>query len=621
MAILDFPPLSNGATYTQNEIDYLYDGTKWVASLGPTSGTQIATPSIISPINGATNINPNVDLNITSSAFAAVSGNPGNHASTSWTITEGVQPRVSTNMITDSLGSDATYTARATWDCGQVATNGIDGSRMRGIQNVVRTVAVGGTPSRLWACVWNGGASNYQGRCNVFFSEDDGITWTDDSARFNVGLNNMNWSAGGYQPVGQFGYWGYSTVGPMIPLADGTGWTLICNGNCMNPSSTITAGVRYEAQTDTYTNFGATACGVNTVWAYGGWLGQIHDTTTEQATNRWVFGDTSGNFGKSILDVETMTSMSIGSQSNLSTLGAFTNNGEIYFGRGGNGKAGDYSPTAWFTCPITSDVTDPTNRTELVNQQAEGESWGSAFYQIHWWDAGNIFIMLGRTGVIMTYNPSENLFQQHRLAITDDVEAYFFDGTKHWFITDRQRIVTTTNFESFFYDTISDAIGQSSSPIFYDDVSGNYISTVQPVDQDTVIIATSTQPTDGVSIDIVGAQTDGFQVSEQIENRGGLEASGIINTINDTQAVLVNVQGTWSAPATDGEDPSQRISIPVENFNTIIDDRKDTENLTTFTLQKNLLKTNSEYRLSIQYRSDSNVVSDTSDWYSFQTGE
>jgi len=608
---------ANNATYVWNN-----DNNQWVYSgpnVDPSTDTEITTPTITTPADGTTNLDPTANVDVVSSNFAGTEA--GAHASSTWQVIEGIQPRVSTNMVTDSEARNANYTARATWDCNQSSTGGINETRMRTIQNVVRTVAAGTTNARLWACVWNGGASNKQGRCNVFFSEDNGITWTDDSARFNVGLNGMNWSPGGYQPVGQFGYWGYPTFGPMIPLVDGTGWTLICNGNCMAPSNNITAGVRYEAETDTYTNLGTTGCNVNAVYSYGGWIGQIHDTTTEDPTNRWVFGDTSGSFGKNILDIETMTSLSSTQISNLTTLGTFTNNGEIYFGRGGNGKASDLSPTGWFTCPITSDVTNPANRTQVTNNEAAGENWGSAFYEIYWWDAGNRFIMPGQSGVIMTYDPDEEVFVQHRLAVTDNINAFFFDGGTHWFITNKQRIITTTDFNNFFYDTISQGQGRSSFPVFFDDQGANlYICTVQNENNDEVVIATATQPTDGLILDIAGAQTDGFVVSNQIENRGGERASGTINALDDTEVTVVNVEGNWSAPETDGENPSQRIAIPVDQFNTIIDDRDDTDNLTTLTIPQNLVTPNSNYRVRVQYRSNTNVVSDVSNWSEFETG-
>ena len=154
-------------------------------------------------------------------------------------------------------------------------------------------------------------------------------------------------------------------------------------------------------------------------------------------------------------------------------------------------------------------------------------------------------------------------------------------------------------------------------------MSGRYISTVQPESQLTVGIAVSTQPTDAVTLNIVGAQTDGFEIGDAIVNRGGVAASGIVQQLNDTSVIVRDVEGTWTAPAsaTPPEDPTQRIAIPTDEFNVVVDDRDDTTNLTSLELPANVLTPNAEYRARVQYRSDSNVVSNLSEWSSFSTSD
>ena len=614
----------NNATYTFNATDNQWSTRDPVPPqpAPPPAGTEIEQPTITAPADGTTGIDPDTSVTITSSAYDGT--NAGDHASTSWQVTEGVQPRVSTNLVTDSLDTPALYTTEATWLSPKTPGNGEEEERMRTIQNVVRTEAGNGIPSRLWGVVWNGAGPSKQSDCTIFFSDDNGSTWTDDTTRFQAANGGHSWSPGGYGPKGVFSSRSRGGLGPLLLHADGLGWTMWMDGNCLNPSSQITGGVRYRIDTDSYTDLGTTGCGVNSGYSSSAWGGQIVNVDGTPS-NSWVQGDYQTTFGKFVVpDISTISSMPAGSNtSNLSTLGQFANNTEIYFGRGGNGLNSDLSSNAWFTCPISQDVTDPANRTELENEQANGENWGSYIHQIQWQPRHNQFVMLCVSGNIQTYTPSTNTFVLHRLSVTDDIEAYIDDGNTYWFITDKQRIITTTNMSDFFLNDNSVAVGQHSFPIYFDDVSGRYISTVQPESQLTVGIAVSTQPTDAVTLNIVGAQTDGFEIGDAIVNRGGVAASGIVQQLNDTSVIVRDVEGTWTAPAsaTPPEDPTQRIAIPTDEFNVVVDDRDDTTNLTSLELPANVLTPNAEYRARVQYRSDSNVVSNLSEWSSFSTSD
>ena len=119
-------------------------------------------------------------------------------------------------------------------------------------------------------------------------------------------------------------------------------------------------------------------------------------------------------------------------------------------------------------------------------------------------------------------------------------------------------------------------------------------------------------PADQLLLTIEGTQTDGFTVGRRVQQfQVAAEASGTIIDVNDTNMTLFPVEGTWTVGG--------QVMTTFEDFNQIVDIVDDATNLTTLTLTEDLLLPGVEYSCRVQYRSDSNVTSRISDWYSFTT--
>ena len=608
----------NNATYTYNAADNQWSTRDPVppTPAPPPADTNIATPSIVTPADGTADVDPNADLTITSSAYDGT--NAGTHDRTSWQVVEGVQPRVSTNNITATTEQLLAYTTLA-----EFTSSGSQGKDRRCVLDVWCTAdhsGSGGAAPRIWASLWNGATGNQGGDYQILFSEDNGVTWTDDTARAKAGTSGTSWSPGGYELVapGNHGVsGGYPTA-----YVGGTGktgcdrWFILVYGNCMNPSNNIYSAISYDATTDSYVTWTNTGCGHTGVFYVAGIIGVLNDGRVATRTDN--NGGSANNPGVCVFDLATQNSTP--SNTGPSQLGTFCDNGTVYFGCNGRNNTNNF-----FTCPISADLTEPANWTNIEtntvmnNARVRGMSWIPQMNEFcAWADQGQLF----------WFNPIGNTWRLQRLDYSDDLLNYFWDGRIHTFNTLEGNMIFTPDFEFFDIrvtpgewlangandNTIT---GEVDGSIWFGRMPGAAEDKYYGFEQDNtdstndkVDLVTTDVPRDSLVLTLAGAQTDGFEPGNLVQNRGGNAATGTIMDLDDTSVTLVGTTGTWN---------TQRIAIPFEEFNIVVDDRNDTTNLTSLPMPANMLMPNADYRARVEYRSDLNVTSDISEWSSFST--
>ena len=608
----------NNATYTYNATDNQWSTRDVVPPqpAPPPAGTQIATPSIVTPADGTSGIDPDANVTITSSDYDGT--NAGTHNRTSWQVVEGVQPRVSTNNITTTTEQLLDYTSLS-----QFTSSGSAGKDARQVQDVWCTAdhsGSGGAPARIWARLWNGAAGHKGGDYQVLFSEDNGVTWSDDTARAKAASSGTSWSAGGYEPVGNANHGvagGYNTA-----YVGGTGktgcdrWFFIIYGNCMNPSNNIYSAVSYDATTDSYVTWTNTGCGHTGAWYVGGIIGVLADGRVGTRTDN--SGGNTNSFNICVFDLATQSSLP--STTGPSDLGTFCDNGTIYFGCHGKNVSNNF-----FTCPIGSDLLEPANWT-VINTDSVMNS--SRVRGMSWIPQMNEFCAWADNGQLFWFNPIGNTWRLQRLDYSDNLINYFWDGRVHTFNTMEGNMIFTPDFDFFDIRTTpgefmnqdndgSAITGKVDGSIWYGRMPGaaedKYYGFEQEntdANNDQVDLVTTDVPRDSLVLTIAGAQTDGFVPGNMVENRGAPAASGTIMSLDDTSVTLVGTTGTWN---------TQRIAIPPSSFSSIIDDRGDTENLTSKTIDASMINPFSDYRVRCEYRSDLNVASDISAWSTFST--
>ena len=619
-----FSPTSTPVTNTFNEAIYrwvaadsqwVYDGPN-IDPTPPGPGASIDTPSITAPADGTTGLDPNANVTITSSAF--VGNNAGTHNRTSWQVVEGVQPRVSTNNITGTTEQLLDYTTLA-----EFTSSGSQGKDRRCVLDVWCTAdhsSSGGAAPRIWASLWNGATGNQGGDYQILFSEDNGVTWTDDTARAKAGAGGTSWSPGGYELVapGNHGVnGGYPTA-----YVGGTGktgcdrWFILVYGNCMNPSNNIYAAISYDATTDSYVSWTTTGCGHTGVFYVGAVIGVLNDGRVATRTDSF---NGSSNAGVCVFDLATTSSAP--SNTGFTRLGTFCDNGTIYFGCDGKNNTNNF-----FICPVTSDITDTSNWTTfdtdsvMNNARVRGMSWIPQMNEFcAWADQGQLF----------WFNPTGNTWRLQRLDYSDNLLSYFWDGRVHTFNTVEGNMIFTPDFDFFDIRTTPGEFlnNQSNDNTITGEVDGSIWFGRMPgaaedkywgfeqdntdTTNDKVDLVTTDVPRDSLVLTLAGAQTDGFEPGNMVENRGAPAATGTIMNLDDTSVTLVGTTGTWG---------TQRIAIPPSSFSSIIDDRGDTVNLTSKTLDASMINPFSDYRARCEYRSSNNVASDISAWSSFSTG-
>ena len=606
MAILDFPPLSNGATYTQNEINYLYDGNKWVASLGPTSGTEITTPTITSPVNGAADIDPNVNLTITSSAFNGTGA--GTHASTSWQVIRGQTPLRSTNAITAINEQNADWTLTAIGDS-------ITSQMMYTIQDP-------DNPDR-----WVGIAANTSNITEIYSSDDNCGSWT--LRQTLTGQSNQ------------------IPISPWWTLTDKTSQAPSTNNNYQKAVQTwggdspgFVAWIRNQSASSIFwatfdrifagsgVTIATSGSGTSRFQGFSGiWINETNGNV--QIPMRFAGSGNSGNWSnKQLVDARTTTQPTGWTPPNLNgnfvadspylfaqrrdngtTIAFLTESGNQTVARKTGGFDGNYQDGTWAYIDGLSD--------SVGFQSTFGA--GAALMHLIFDERNNLWVAILTTGIftsaddgntwVSRVNPMTtgipwsivptatgwaigNLFQT-QLMYTDDWVAY-----SPLFTADN-----TTNFR-IPVTLEGDGVDGSGETQF----SANYPS------EDGILAGRflATIPSDQLELVIEGTQTDGFTVGLGVQQFNvAEEGSGTIIDVNDTSMTLFPVEGTW---VVDGQ-----VMTNFENYNLIVDLQENTDNLTTLTIEADDLEPNAEYSARVQYRSNTNVTSLQSDWSTFKT--
>ena len=593
-----FSPTSTPVQNTFNQAIYrwvaadsqwVYDGPN-VNPGPPSPGAEIATPSITTPANDTTNIPADADLTLEYSAYSPSTG-AGEHASTSLQVVAGELPLVSTNRVTGVTINETDWTVGAEI----IPTENRPNSMLAGIWRFPN--------NRVMAVFSEKGFTAAEGeKFFIFISDDNGATWTDDSDRAAAtnGGDRGYFISRGANPGS-----GNSMASEQIQRGDAAGdMFFILESN----RATFAHGwLYYDWSEDTYS--GRASASISSS-VFDWFKGEFAD-----GTQIWGTGP-GANQRSRLMDPDNLPTGSDelpGTALAPSGIGAFAINDNIAWGWTSNGST---SSSSAFN-PVRMFIT--TNRNDLSDSSAM-TTWDTNIFgeseklRIYWVPQIQRFISLGSSGIVVLYDPTQGASDDGltfmNVGTVESLGGYWFDGTNHILITaNSNQAIYSNDFENW---TIVD----NFSPwVNSDDGTYYTINRTGPInDPDSLQVQSATNFDAATVLTISGAQTDGFAVGMNVENRGGVAATGAITDIDNTSVRLLPTTGTWT------DDSTQRIAIPASEFNTIIDDRQDTTNLTGRVIDESLLSNNTDYRARIQYRSDRNVTSDISPWSSFSTG-
>ena len=636
-----FSPTSTPVQNTFNEASYRWVAadSQWVydgPNVDPNPGSAIATPTITNPADETTNINPGVDLTINSSAYTVQSGNPGTHASSDWQVLEGVSPKISI----DTVGGVTTVDGNEETVQVYTRTSNDSNSNFRGPLSLY---ADGNNWFILGSDGRPSGNSNTHGPTRYFFSTDNAETWTEgEYFQTGTGTDDGDITCDTFDDF----YIGYVNTRPTVSLTmlglrkdsaftgtpvwqrfllrsigDGIGNTWNPNmdtakiGNWSNGkyitfnyhlTGGATEGREYRCKAMLWSELKAITDGAFTsqpslfsltgVQAESGWEGAGNQTL---ATSYKILG--TDNDAYNLLYTEETKSGQKTVQKMRITWDETIN-------------------TSSFDEANTLDLTDILDSVPI--------------HQMIPWPSQNCVVCrLGAAGLMGVYrnggtsaNPQVGTFEiietpkdtvtTQRMYIGPDDFLYLLSSNNaEWTRTSdlvnftTEQVAADTGFRAPF--TIS---------------SNGRMGSVTPQDND---MASSTQPVeifhsdqffDATILDIANCNQDSgvigkaFVAGDSIQNSGGAAASGTIFELNNSTVSLFPVEGTWMS------DDSQKIRSKIEDYNVVIDNRSDTENLTSITVPAASLNANEEYSIRVGYRSNSNVTSLDSPWSTFETG-
>lgn len=589
-----FSPTSTPVTNTFNSAIYrwvaadsqwVYDGPN-VNPGPPTPGAEIATPSITTPANDSTNIPDDADLTLQYSAYDPSTG-AGDHASTSLQVVAGELPLVSTNRVTGVTINESTWTVGAE----VIPPSNRKNSMLSGVWRFPN--------NRVMAVFNEKGYSASEGeKFYIFISDDNGATWTDDSSRAaatNGGDQGYFISRGGAAGPGN------TQAGEQIQHGAHAGdMFFILESN----RATFAHGwLYYDWSADTYSGSASSSISSSN---YDSFKGEFGNGTQ-------VWGQGPGvNQRSRLMDPDNLPTGDALSGTSLAPagMGSFAVNDNIAWGWTTNGSTTSNAasnPVRMFISTNINDFSDITTwDTEIFGQSEK--------LRIYWVPQIQRFISLGTGGVVVLYDPTQGASDDGltfmNVGTVESLAKYWFDGTNHILVTaNSTQAIYSNDFENWT------VVNNFSPWINSDDGTYYTINRTGAInDPDSLQIQTATNFDSATVLTISGAQTDGFEVGMNIENRGGVAATGSITDIDNSTVRLLPSTGTWT------DDSTQNIAIPASEFNTVIDDRQDTTNLTSRVIDESLLSDNTDYRARIQYRSDRNVTSDISAWSSFSTG-
>ena len=637
----EFGPNTTPLNNRSNNTTYGYDPVdgKWFVKFSP---SELATPYIIDPADDTYNINPAVDLLITSSNYQIVSGNPGFHKSTDWMIIEGKLPKISKNYVTDtefiqndwqsySVGPlvNAQGRVQMMYNCGDPTND-----------DVFFTVLEANTPNHR----------SPTGPATHWWSDDNGITWNEfQSPTLGSGADGFMYQQaqnGGndHMTVNSAGTGNHSIHVCDVP---GRAWQIqVCDNATAatpNPQYTIFCSMTYG----------------NGIGYLGPWPYRFHSLSNHRYTT-FNQGMTYHNWGSMINDCTIVD----GNLADLSTGGSLLSYPTFSVMRNAEDAAAYYTQYAFDTmytfgqdaeaCNVAAYRTQVSGVSTYIPKKFVNHSynviaddpnnWSTATQLEYsdiiqngvinqWIDAslGGLDFMVGLTSGydLYKYDPAGNggSASNPQPGTLEFIPTPFISvalvakswDENMWFLIseDRRAFCTTIDFENF--SPVQTLFNDGTyAPLMYN--NGAYYSNYKTQNNMNVEHQRATRPFNAMKLTIEGTN-DGnlveggvpFSLGESIINYEGLEAYGTIIDLTYNYVTLFPFGGTWM------DNGTQRISTIPGQYNIVLDDVGNEEDLINITLPADVMAPGNDYRVRCRYRSVNNVTSELSDWSSFHT--
>ena len=601
----------NSATYTFNATDNQWS-TRDVIPTPPAADTAIETPSITGPTG---TIDPNTDTTITSSAYTAAEGNPGDHKSSSWQIFEGDDPLVSTNVITAIADVSSSYTEVIAQPAVTISTNTGCGTPVEPNYNTDKMLAdfakdADGT--WLYGFSETSTRNAMSGSNSAIFSDDNGATWskvagmpspTQDSA-----VRYLYYGAGQY-----FVLFDYSCH------SNNNG----CDCASNMPGSNSNAGSGWQFfKSDTLQNGSWTECPTsnagNSGMSYRGSFGKYH----------YILGYTLSRYMKN--DTTSWTSW-WPADWNLNT--AASPRYSIY---SRNGGSTDTTHPGFIFCtgsgPMQISINehvdgDPDQWVNLTDTFiAIGWPTNANIQDVRWISSMNLYLAVGSGASMIATSPDGKVWTaidledagetlpaawDYSTIVTDGnivhIRGRLGDNAAHFYSADLQTWAMVPEEDD----------GSDFRPIGYDANFGGWYQWLNEDNGDGTwkiyrrLVTPGELPMDTTRLSIQGAQTDGFDPGMAVISRSGLAAQGSILQLDDNTVELIGVGGVWQI--------GSKIQTDPRDYTIILESMGNETDLTSILLNNDRLSPASTYRARVQYRSNSNVTSLWSAFGQFNT--
>ena len=635
----EFGPNTTPLTNRANNTTYGYDAVdgKWFVKFSP---SELETPYIIDPANDTYNINPAVDLVITSSNYKIVSGNPGFHKSTDWLIIEGKLPKISTNYVTD------TEFIQHDWQAYSIGP----GTNL--LSSISQFVNCGDdTDDRVFFTFREGNTPNHgfpTGPAAHWWSTDNGLTWNRFySPTLGSGANGFEYEgfANGHD------YFTSNSAGTgnhSIHICDVPGrcWQIqICDN-----ATACTANPQYTVFSNN--------CYGNGTGYLGPYSQKMHSLSNHRYTT-FNLSMTYHNWGSTLTDDCVIVE---GSLADVATGGSMMAYPHFSCQRNAEDVGQYYTMYAFETqgvfgqdaeaCNVMSVQTASTSLTYIRKKFVNHSYNVIANDPNNWTTATQLeYSEIVQYGVINQWiNTSETLPFMVAMTNSHDLYKYRPDGNggsaadprpgtlefiptpfisvalvykmtdnNMWFLVseDKRAFCTTIDFEHFspVQTTFDDGI---YGPVQYN--NGAYFSNYKTQNNPNEEHYRATRPFNAMKLTIEGANdaslVEGgvpFALGDRIINYEGLEANGTIIDLTYNYVTLFPFGGTWQDTGV------QRISTIPGQYSIVLDDVGNEENLVQMTLPAEYMIPGQDYRVRCRYRSVNNVTSELSDWSSFYT--
>jgi len=569
---LSFPgsPEAN-QVYTDSSTNksWEYDGSKWIV-LRSINSAGIATPSISSPADNATGIDDTQDLTVTSSTFASSSGEPGSHFSSTWEIVKGAEPLVSDNLVTSTTVSNANWTAT------NLATNYTSSAAVRGIayDPVNDRIFLGGYSN------FNGG-NPHDGVSAGWYSDDGGVTWTDTSNTLQLNSNSSDFTISN------------------VNFDDGWFWCQLYgkktdggSADGLMVSQNATSWNKRQVNIDTYNGLGVVGVFADYLYMRSSNSGNGRVACSSAGSSQPSSFNPTNSWGN-----PKYYEMAVNQAGNVGLL--FTEqNGKYYR------NTSTSSPGTWTA------IDESANITGFVAKCIYSTTFSMFILALT-----NGTIHYSTDGSAGSWSTATNspLGGYNLTSIVDDGEKIIFSNNTVLAIADDAALSSWSSLQTHSTDNtqevkVSDGAGTHARSTV------RYLNDTRDGSSNTNFgYSSATNIVNKLELTVSGAKTKGFDVGQQIINRGGLSASGTISTISDSSITLFPYAGTWSANST------QKVATENDSYNFIVDSVDDTVNLTTYVVPSSILENASTYRVRVRYNSENNVTSGISDWSTFST--